>query len=275
LNTKKLRIGRIPYANLFPIFYYLDRKCDNSEYRFIRGVPSRLNKMLRNGELDISPSSSIEYLRNRDKYLILPSFSISSSGAIDSILLFSKLPIDRLEKKTIAVSSDSETSVLLLKIILREFYSLKCRFRTVRHRSVKTPLSGFPAVLFIGDTAMKEKQSVNSKKISPSPIHIYDLGEIWHRNTGLPFVFALWIARKDSLSEKKELIKRFSLNLVDANRYMSKHLRLIAKETPQNKWLSEKDLVSYWKKISYGFTEKHIEGLRLFEKYAMEMKTGD
>jgi len=291
LKDKKLRIGRIPYANLFPLFYYLEKECDHSEYRFSNGVPSMLNKMLREGEIDISPSSSVEYLRNKNKYLILPWFSISSSGPINSILLFSKLPLNELGGKTIAVSSDSETSIALLRIILKEFLSLKCRFKTIKCSSLKRVISSFPAALLIGDGAMKEAKKypvfsrhllaiskktagnsypliADSSPISHYPsLYIYDLGELWFKHTGLPFVFALWIVRKKSLSQKRELIRKLSLDLINARKYACKKFSLIAKETPQKKWLGEKELVSYWKGISYNLTKKHMEGLMLFEEY--------
>lgn len=255
MRKKKLRIGRIPYANLFPIFYYFDQQRNRSDYRFTKGVPSKLNRMLREGKLDISPSSSIEYLKNKDKYLILPSFSISSSGPIESILLFSTIPLEELGGKTIAVSSESDTSVALLKIILKEFLSLKCKFKTV-----KSGLSSFPAFLLIGDSAMKESR----KSTAP---HVYDLAELWHKHTGLPFVFALWIVRKETVSEKRELLNKLSSDLIKANNYAHKNFPLIAKKALQKEWLTEKELVNYWKKISFNLTEKHMEGLRLFEKY--------
>ena len=277
MKKEKLKIGRIPYANLFPVFYYLDNKCDHSEYTFIKGVPSKLNKRLHNGELDISPSSSIEYLRNKNRYLILPWFSISSSGPINSILLFSKLPLNELGGKTIAVTSDSETSTALLKVILKEFFSLKCKFKPTSLRSVRNILSSYSAVLHIGDTAMIEaKKAVTSKsqnsalRTPHSALYVYDLGELWDRQTGLPFVYALWVIRKKSLLEKGELIKKLSSDLINAKKYATKNLPLIAGAAPQKKWIGEKELVKYWKIISYDFTEKHMEGLRLFEKYALK-----
>lgn len=268
---------------MFPVFYYLDNECNHSKYTFIKGVPSKLNKMLRNGDLDISPFSSIEYLRNKKKYLILPWFSISSSGPIDSILLFSKFPLNELGGKTIAVTSDSETSTALLKVILKEFLSLKCKFKPTSLRSVRNILSSYSAVLHIGDTAMIEakKQSAISSQQSNPPIppflkggkgglFIYDLGELWDRQTGLPFVYALWVIRKKSLLEKGELIKKLSSDLLNAKKYATKNLPLIARASPLKKWIGEKELVKYWKIISYDFTEKHMEGLRLFEKYALK-----
>lgn len=284
-KTKSLlKIGKIPYANLFPVYHCLEKGNNHSIYRFVNGVPSSLNKMLRDGRLDVSPSSSIEYLRHKDKYSIIPWFSVSSEGPVGSIFLFSKLPIEALDKKTIAVSSHSETSVALLKIVLKEFLSLNCKFRKVDGGSPKKNLKFFSACLLIGDEAMKAKNqsTVNSQQSNPPlptfskggqrGIYIYDLGELWFKHTGLPFVFALWIVRKKSLSQKRELIKKLFLDLITAKRYASKKFSLIARHAPQRKWLSAKELINYWKGISYDFTDKHMEGLRLFEKYAFRMR---
>lgn len=264
-----LRIGKIPYANLFPIYYYLEKKCNSSGYKFIEGVPSSLNRMLRNGKIDVSPSSSIEYLRHKGKYSIIPWLSISSAGPVYSIFLFSKFPLHKLGGKTIAISSESETSQVLLKIILKEFYSFpqagRCRFVRVRSNSLKKLLHSFSACLLIGDEAMKAKKRV-------SELYTYDLGELWFRHTELPFVFALWIVRKEALSQKKGLIKRLSSDLIRAKKYASKNLSLIARHAPQEKWLGEEGLINYWRGISYDFTERHLEGLRLFERYAEKIR---
>jgi chorismate dehydratase len=279
LKKKILKIGKIPYANLFPTFYFLQNRCDLSEYRFIEGIPSKLNTMLREGKLDISPSSSIEFLKNKTGYRVLPWFSISSSGPIGSILLFSRHPLNRLKGKIIGVSEDSDTSAVLLKIILREFFSLRCRFKTLKH-SRDEDLSPFSAFLLIGDKAMKEakKHSLpgSRKRVHPD-LHVlgpgcfphrYDLGEVWHQQTGLPFVFALWIVRKSVISRKTALLEKFSKDLIDAGKYTRNRLPSIAREAPQREWLGIRDLVKYWKTISYDFTDKHLEGFRLFEYYA-------
>jgi|Deesub1362A_J573_1020465.scaffolds.fasta_scaffold00169_64 chorismate dehydratase len=272
MSRTGLRIGRIPYVNLFPFFYYLETRCDNSFYRFINGHPSRLNRMLREGLIDISPSSSIEYLKNKDIYSILPFLSISSEGRIDSILLFSKYPLDELDGQMVTLSSDSDTSVVLLKIILKEFEGLRCNFRTVNCRGIKNPLSISSAVLLIGDTAMKEAKRLRQQTADreDSSIHIYDLGELWHKHTGLPFVFALWIVRNESLDKKEGLVKRLSLDLYNAREYASRYLGILADSAPQRQWLSKRELVEYWENISYELTERHIEGLTLFERYAIK-----
>ena len=297
-NETFLKIGKIPYANLFPIFYTLQRECDCSGYEFIEGVPSTLNRLLRSGEIDISPSSSIEYLRCESQYTLLEGHSISSKGPIGSILLFSKKPIEELEGKTILVSSQSEASVALLGIILRKFYKIECPLRPT-DGSADSVIDKADAYLLIGDDALKAAKIVTSSTpsltlpprgggqgwggTSETPhrkseiIHIFDLGELWYRNTGLPFVFALWIARKDCFSEKAELLKTFIRDLHKAKDLALQNLDKIARElkplllSRQAVNITEEDLISFWKGISYDLTEEHKRGLELFRKYSEEL----
>ncbi len=263
MKEPKLKVGRITYANLYPFFYHLENECDNNNYIFIDGVPSELNQLLRKGKLDVSPSSSIEYLRNRDEYMILPGLSISSKGRIKSILLFGKYPIEELDGKDIALSHESDTSSEMLKIILSRFFSLKCKFHLVKDGRISKLLSCYSAVLLIGDRAMKEAKNADLKR----GIYIYDLGELWDRFTGLPFVYALWLVRRDTFIKKKVLVERLSLDLLNAKLSVPVRFKKIAKHAPQRKWLSQKELIDYWQMISYDFTEDHLRGLRLFEKY--------
>jgi chorismate dehydratase len=271
VKNGKLNVGKIPYANLFPIFHYLERNGNREKYRFVKGVPSELNKMLRQGELDISPSSSIEYLRNKSHYRILPYLSISSSGPINSIFLFSKLPIEELDGTRVAVTSESETSTALLKIVLKEFMSLECTFEPSSIKNVHDLLSTYAAALHIGDTAMSEGNKYRNGMSGSIPgLNIYDLGELWYKHTGLPFVYALWVIRKQSIDEKDHLIRDLSVELLNAKQFTSQQLSSIAKDAPHNKWIQEEELVRYWQDISYDFTRTHMEGLKLFEKYALK-----
>jgi len=109
-----LRIGRITYANCSPIFHELQKQAPAEDYQFIGGVPSHLNAMLAAGEIDVCPSSSIQYALHPERYLILPDLSISSDGSVGSVLLFSRIPIEELDGQTILLSSESATSVNLL-----------------------------------------------------------------------------------------------------------------------------------------------------------------
>ncbi len=285
-----LKIGKIPFSNLFPIFYMLERECDCSKYEFIEGVPSTVNRLLREGKIDISPSSSIEYLRYENKYILIEGHSLSSKGPVGSIFLLSKRPIEKLEGETIYVSSQSETSVALLAIILKKFHKIDCALKPTAE-SLNSIFKKTEAYLSIGDDALKAAKTVTSQKsqveskdkdplvvtrYSPS-VYIYDLGELWYINTGLPFVFALWIVRKDRCKEKAELLEGFIHNLNKAKRHAMKNLDEIARAlrplllSRNSLNITESELISYWKKISYNFTEEHKKGLELFRRYSEEL----
>jgi chorismate dehydratase len=283
MGGKILRIGKIPYANLFPIFYVLERDMDCSQYEFVEGMPSTLNRMLRDGDIDLSPSSSIEYVRGPARYGIIDGHSVSARGQVGSVLLFSRSPFEELHGGTIAVTTHSETSVALLGIILRKFYGASCTLE-VSDRPLD---SGRPAGLLIGDEAMRyrkqqmliggrESQDLQGRG-SNRYTYIYDLGDLWHRQTGLPFVFALWIGRKEFFAPatstdqgKRSLLEKFIADLGHAKETALRERPLIARFSPLRTFLSEGEILSYWDKLDYDFGPEHRRGLELFASYLTE-----
>jgi len=259
-----LRIGKIRYANLYPVFYTLERECAKSQFTFIEGVPSEVNRLLRDGMVDISPSSSIEYLRASTLYKLIEGHSISSIGPIQSILLFSNLPLKDLDGTRVLASSQSETSTALLRIILAKFYRCNVRIAS-SNAELKEGLREFTAYMLIGDDALREGTPPAGTGSAP---YVYDLGEIWYRETGLPFVFALWIARKDCCSAQE--LNMFTSKLDEAKRFAKLNLALIAERSPLLKTFGRERLIRYWENISYDLDPPHKEGLRLFERCLRE-----
>lgn len=263
MNPEKLIIGKIPFANLFPIFYALEQGADVSEYEFFDGVPAELNRKIREGQIDVSPSSSIEYLRNRDRYELIENHSISSSGPVGSILLFSSKPIEMLGGHTVLTSSQSETSAALIRIVLKKFYHLDCRFEISAEPLTDAILAESPYLL-IGDEALREAGKWPG-------LRVYDLGDVWYRHTALPFTFALWIAHRDACYRKSVLYRRFIDDLNRAKAYAQGSLNSIAAAYPFKDLISQEDLLSYWKRISFDFTDSHRKGLELFSDYSREL----
>src|SRR5204862_6663893 len=106
-----IRLGRISYVNTAPVFYRLEARVEE-----VQGVPTDLNRRLVAGELDLAPISSIEYARNAETLRMLPRLCVSSEGAVDSIQLISRLPLDKI--RTVAVTPESATLVVLTKVLL-------------------------------------------------------------------------------------------------------------------------------------------------------------
>ena len=101
-----IRLGRISYVNMAPVFYGLE-----AEVEEVTGVPTALNRLLLEGELDVAAIPSIEYARNADRLRLVPRLCVSAEGAVDSIQLFSRVPFE--EVRTVAVTPHSATSVVL------------------------------------------------------------------------------------------------------------------------------------------------------------------
>ena len=256
-----LHIGQIDYLNCTPIFSSFKKLFPDQIYSFDKGVPAILNQKLRDGEIDVCPSSSIEYARNPEKYYIMPDLSISADGPVKSVMLFSKRPIQELDKTSIALTGESATSVILLKTLLARKFKFKNSFET-SNESLETLFKNHEAVLLIGDNALRNAAIYKDSCI------IYDMGLLWKDFTGLPFVFALWFIGRESaernMSQALDLHKR----LVIAKHDSLKNLTEIAKTCTEYQWIKFQELAEYWQCLSYDLTERHLEGLKLFYHYA-------
>ena len=146
-----IRIGHFEFLNGYPLYYGLEKGAGWGCFDLVHGVPTRLNRLLLGGELDISPISSIEYAANSDSLVLFPRLSISADGAVDSIQLISNRPIDEIH--SVALTGQSATSVVLLKILLIQKYGLSPDFVPLGTAAADA-LKENDAVLLIGDQGL-------------------------------------------------------------------------------------------------------------------------
>jgi chorismate dehydratase len=257
-----LRVGRIPYANLVPIFHRLATGGVPGGVSFVDGHPYELNRKLRDGELDLSPSSSIEYAVRPDRYLLCPGISISSRRRVMSVLLLSNGPLRKLPPEPIAVTGNSDTSITLLEILLRETLG-RTNLLVRTQLPAREALRRYPAHLVIGDEAIRAVVD----GVAP---HVTDLGEWWWRETGKPFVFALWIATRSAWGERRDPLLRFAAALLDAKRSAQASIR--RREYPWGgpDWIPPDFRDAYWRGLSYDLGEE-AEGLSLFYELAAKI----
>lgn len=278
-----LRIGMISYLNILPIFKALEGECYNPEYEFVESYPTELNRMLHEGSIDISPSSSVEYIRNTEEYTYLPGNSISSIGPVRSILMFSRIPIESLGGHEIMVTHQSATSVALLDVMLRKYYGLEFRL-SITEDPIEEAIKKHSASLSIGDDAIKlsraaldidtggEELPYKLQSIRQETFFVYDLGDLWHRHTGLPMVFALWIVKKQTMEKRKAEVDAFAADLARAREFALSRLWDIAR-TP-GLILPPEEAVDYWKSMIYDLPEECIKGLELFGRHLRDLEAG-
>ena len=255
-KKSQFTVGHISYLNCVPFFYFL-REFGFSG-KLVSGVPSELNRMLQQGEIDVSPSSSFEYARNWRKYILLPGHSISSTGPVKSVLLFSPVPLASLSSKTISVTGDSATSINLLRVLLREYVGLEKVNDQVPEQPVENMINEKHPALLIGDRALRMAENL------PSGMLCFDLGQLWYQYTGLPFIFALWMARKESLSQHPEELFHLEHQLSKSRERFFKEIDSPPEGLDHESILSESQQIDYWKGIDYDLDDKHIQGLKLF-----------
>lgn len=256
----KLTLGHIDYLNCVPFFHYL-REC-GFQGDIIKGVPAQLNRMLSEGRIDASPSSSFEYGRNFSKYTLVPGHSISAFNQVQSVILFSRNSLEEIKHQPIYLTGESATSVHLLKVLLQQFYQWDTIEGIVPEEPPERLLEQGHPVLLIGDKALKYRC-----KLMDSEWHCYDLAQLWAHHTGLPFVFALWIARRDIDPLKQDALQSLATQLCCARTLAEKNINYLAHHQPQNSWITAQQLISYWHAMSYDLDQPHLEGLRLFFHY--------
>ena len=234
-----IRLGRISYVNMAPVFYRLDADVDE-----VPGVPTELNRRLLGGELDVAPISSIEYGRNADRLRILPRLCVSSEGAVDSIQLVSRVPLERI--RSVAVTAESATSVVLTKVLVPQ----------AEHVAEDEEAD---AKLLIGDAALR------SAFEDPTP-H-YDLGRLWLERTGLPMVFAVWACPDPPAAE----LGRLEDALVASVRRARAEPELLAYEASRRYGYPPGFLARYFEKLRYRFGPRERAGLCTFFELARDV----
>jgi chorismate dehydratase len=233
-----IRLGRISYVNMAPVFFRLD-----SDVREVPGVPTELSARLLAGEVDIAPIPSIEYARNAARLRILPRLCVSSEGAVDSIQLVSRAPLERV--RSVAVTPESATSVVLTKVLLPD--------------AELVPLGeDAEAKLLIGDAALQ------SAFEDPTPHH--DLGRLWLERTGLPMVFAVWACP----DPPPEGVGGLEEALVASVHKARAEPELLAHEASERYGYPPGFLARYFEKLRYRFGPRERAGLITFFELARD-----
>lgn len=234
-----IRLGRISYVNMAPVFYRLEQEVEE-----VVGVPTELNRALLDGGLDLAPISSIEYARHAEALRLLPRLCVSSEGAVDSIQLVSRLPFQRIE--SVAVTPESATSVVLTRVLLP-------------HAEIRPFGDEADARLLIGDAALR------SAFEDPTP-H-YDLGRLWLERTGLPMVFAVWAAPEPVVSGLGDLQDA----LVASVRLARSEPEQLAHEAAARYGYPAGFLARYFEKLRYSFGPRERAGFYTFLEMARDV----
>jgi chorismate dehydratase len=248
-----VRLGAVGYLNARPLVYGLEA---HASFDVRYDIPSECARLLHARETDLGLIPSIEYLRGRSEYRIVPGPAVTSRGRVASVAIYTRR--EPRDIRTIAMDTSSRTSVALATVLLRR------RFDAAPEPVPMAPeldvmLERADAALIIGDVALfLDHQAAGARKI--------DLGEEWTAMTGLPFVYACWTGWPDAVSPADVTALRRAR---DAGVAQSDAVAAAycpddtARQAVARKYLRDN--------IQYVLGQDEIEGLTTFYRYASEL----
>jgi chorismate dehydratase len=255
-----MRIAASTYLNSAPLIYSFAYGVKKTQVTLLGDTaPAVCSRMLEHGDCDVALIPVIESIRIPD-LIVVPDIAVASKHRVRSVILVSKVPIERARR--VALDASSRTSQTLVRILFAHRYSADPElFERIPDTSsgCENMLSDCDAALIIGDPAMRIASSSNDRKL-----HIYDLAEEWRAMTGLPFVFAVWATRDRQLSR--------STIFLDAKTEGLAHRREIAGEFSRRLELPEADLLDYlMNSVNYDLDSENFAGMEHFFKLARSL----
>jgi chorismate dehydratase len=223
----------------------------------VSGTAAELNDRLAAGAIDVSVVSAVEYARDAAQYHLLPDLAITCDGPVQSVALFAKRPVAELDDATILRTTSSRTSVLLLELLCRHYWKIAPRFAPVpaepRDLGALADVE-HDAVLVIGDAALLLSQQ------ETYPVFV-DLGLEWKRWTGLPFVFAVWAARR---SAPTAAVREIHTRLLESRVWGLRHLDELAADAAASTGVPRDVCRAYFGDLDYRLSYRHLAGLTDF-----------
>lgn len=262
-----VRIGMVNYINTAPIYEEWKTLDLDPAWRATTAPPSTLNRMLAGDELDLGMVSCYEYAVRPERYRILADLSISADGPVGSVFLFSTVPPGELSGRLVLLTSQSATSVALVRIVLEEFYGIRPRYAVgdIMTDGGAEEVSG---ILAIGDDALR----LNIRPIHP---HRLDLAEVWRTYTGLPFVFSVFVVREEFARTQPETLEKVRQTLIACRIKGRKRLRDICTRVASRIPMEVDACYAYLQQIQHLLDPAHRRGLERFFSYLIARGEAD
>lgn len=202
LRSVRPRVGHIQFLNCVPLYWGLARTGALLDLELTKDTPEKLSAQLIDGDLDIAPVTLMEYLKHADQLVALPDIAVGSDGPVMSCVIVSQVPLEQLDGRRVALGSTSRTSVRLAELLLTERYGVAPDYYRCPP-DLSLMMQEAEAAVLIGDAALRASLH-DAPRLG---LAVHDLGLMWKEWTGLPFVFAVWAARRDYLAAQPDAVR--------------------------------------------------------------------
>jgi len=261
-ERRRPRVGHIQFLNCLPIYWGLARTGSLLDVELTKDSPDRLSEALVAGELDISPISLVEFLRNADDLVALPQIAVGSDGPVMSCVIVSQVPLGELDGRRVALGSTSRTSVRLARLLLEERDGVRPQYFTCPP-DLSLMMQEADAAVLIGDAALR----ASLHQAPELGLAVHDLGAMWKEWTGLPFVFAVWAARRDFLEREPETVREVHRAFLASRDLSMEEVAKVSEQAARWEAFDAELLERYFSKaLDFSFAERQVAGVREFAR---------
>ncbi len=256
------RVGHISFLNCVPLLWGLAKSGALSDVDLTEASPDILNTALAEGRLDMGPISVFEYLKHSEDLVALSDVAVGSDGDVQSCLLFSKVPPAGLDGARVALGSTSRTSVRLAQLLLAERVGVRPEYH-VAPPDLTRMLEDAEAAVVIGDAALRAALH-DAPRLG---LHVHDLGGMWREWTGLPFVFAVFAARREFLARRPDAVRRVHTSLIEARDLSLQEIDLICEQIAERAEFDAERLKDYYLRgLRFDFGARELAALTEFAR---------
>ncbi|MEE1931012.1 menaquinone biosynthesis protein [Streptomyces sp. TRM 70351] len=255
------RVGHIQFLNCLPLYWGLARTGSLLDLELTKDTPERLSEQLVAGDLDIGPVTLVEFLRHSDRLVALPDIAVGCDGDVMSCVIVSKGELAALDGERVALGSTSRTSVRLAQLLLAERYGITPAYYTCPP-DLGLMMQEAQAAVLIGDAALRASLH-DAPRLG---LHVHDLGRMWKDWTGLPFVFAVWAARRDFLAREPETVREVHRAFLASRDLSLEEVGKVAEQAARWEVFDAELLARYFTTLDFSLGAAQLAGITEFAR---------
>ncbi len=254
-------MGHIQFLNCLPLYWGLARTGTLLDLDLTKDTPEKLSEQLIDGRLDIAPVTLVEFLRNADDLVALPDIAVGCDGPVMSCVIVSQLPLDKLDGARVALGSTSRTSVRLAQLLLAERHGVTPDYYTCPP-DLAAMMQEADAAVLIGDAALRASLH-DAPRLG---LEVHDLGTMWKEWTGLPFVFAVWAARRDYLAREPRIVAKVHEAFLASRDLSLQEVGKVAEQAARWEAFDAALLERYFTTLDFRFGPDQLAGVTEFAR---------
>ncbi|MFJ4783390.1 menaquinone biosynthetic enzyme MqnA/MqnD family protein [Streptomyces sp. NPDC088794] len=255
------RVGHIQFLNCLPLYWGLARTGTLLDIELTKDTPDKLNEKLVRGDLDIGPIATAEFLKHADDLVVFPDIAVGCDGPVLSCVIVSQVPLTELDGARVALGSTSRTSVRLAQLLLADRYGVTPDYYTCPP-DLSLMMQEADAAVLIGDAALRAYFHDGPRY----GLQVHDLGALWKEWTGLPFVFAVWAARRDYLEREPEITHKVHEAFLASRNLSLEEVGKVAEQAARWEVFDEQVLEQYFTTLNFDFGAPQLAAVEEFAR---------